>query len=155
MSDTLPNALYVGVGASIVAIGCLAYVGIENSGSRNISLALGTLAGRGAIIGHPGRIRTSGILAGTWASESGRAFRDWTCQIRQVRYASAMRASLLRTSLRLLTWVCVVLLAVVSLTPFEAIEAVRTDLPGQVEHIIAYAGSGAIAMAGYGLNWGT
>jgi VanZ family protein len=65
-----------------------------------------------------------------------------------------MRASLLRTSLRLLTWVCVVLLAVVSLTPFEAIEAVRTDLPGQVEHIIAYAGSGAIAMAGYGLNWG-
>jgi len=29
-----------------------------------------------------------------------------------------------------------------------------TDLPGQVEHIIAYAGSTAIAMAGYGLNRG-
>jgi VanZ family protein len=63
-----------------------------------------------------------------------------------------MRAGLLRTSLRFLTWVCVVLLAVLSLTPGEEIEPLRTDLPGQVEHIIAYAGSGAIAMAGYGLN---
>ena len=36
----------------------------------------------------------------------------------------------------------------------EEIEAVRTDLPGQIEHIIAYAGSTAIAMAGYGLNRG-
>ena len=65
-----------------------------------------------------------------------------------------MRAGLLRTTLRVLTWVCVVLLAVLSLTPGEEIEPVRTDLPGQVEHIIAYAGSGAIAMAGYGLNRG-
>jgi VanZ family protein len=31
---------------------------------------------------------------------------------------------------------------------------VRTDLPGQIEHIIAYAGSTAIAMAGYGQNRG-
>jgi VanZ family protein len=46
----------------------------------------------------------------------------------------------------------VVLLAVLSLTPGEEIEPLRTDLPGQVEHIIAYAGSTAIAMAGYGLN---
>ena len=65
-----------------------------------------------------------------------------------------MRAGLLRTTLRVLTWLCVVLLAVLSLTPGEEIEAVRTDLPGQVEHIIAYAGSTAIAMAGYGLNRG-
>jgi VanZ family protein len=65
-----------------------------------------------------------------------------------------MRAGLLRTSLRFLTWACVVLLAVLSLTPLEEIEVVRTDLPGQVEHIIAYAGSTAIAMAGYGLNRG-
>jgi VanZ family protein len=36
--------------------------------------------------------------------------------------------------------------------PLEEIEAVRTDLPGQVEHIIAYTGSTAVAMAGYGLN---
>jgi hypothetical protein len=63
-----------------------------------------------------------------------------------------MRADLLRTTLRVLTWVCVVLLAVLSLTPGEEIEPLRTDLPGQVEHIIAYAGSAAIAMAGYGLN---
>ena len=65
-----------------------------------------------------------------------------------------MRPGLLRATLRVLTWVCVVLLAVLSLTPGEEIEPLRTDLPGQVEHIIAYAGSGAIAMAGYGLNRG-
>ena len=65
-----------------------------------------------------------------------------------------MRAGLLRTSLRFLTWVCVVLLAVLSLTPMEEIQSVRTDLPSQVEHIIAYAGSTAIAMTGYGLNRG-
>jgi VanZ family protein len=29
---------------------------------------------------------------------------------------------------------------------------VRTGFPGQLEHFAAYAGSGAIAMAGYGLN---
>jgi VanZ family protein len=46
----------------------------------------------------------------------------------------------------------VVLLAALSLTPGEEIEPLRTELPSQVEHIIAYAGSAAIAMAGYGLN---
>jgi VanZ family protein len=51
-------------------------------------------------------------------------------------------------------WLCVVVVAVLSLTPGEKIEPLRTDLPGQVEHVIAYAGSGAIAMAGYGLNVG-
>jgi len=40
------------------------------------------------------------------------------------------------------------------LIPAEAIGLVRTDLPGQAEHIIAYAGSTAIATAGYGLNRG-
>ena len=65
-----------------------------------------------------------------------------------------MRPGPLRTTLRVLTWVCVVFLAVMSLTPGEEIEPLRTDLPGQVEHIIAYAGSGAIAMAGYGLHRG-
>ena len=65
-----------------------------------------------------------------------------------------MRPGLLRTSLRVLTWLCVVVLAVLSLTPGEEIEPLRTDLASQVEHIIAYAGSGAIAMAGYGLNRG-
>jgi VanZ family protein len=31
---------------------------------------------------------------------------------------------------------------------------VRTGLPGELEHFAAYAGSGAIAMAGYGLRRG-
>ena len=65
-----------------------------------------------------------------------------------------MRAGLVTTSLRLLTWCCVILLAVLSLTPGEEIEMVRTDLPGQVEHVIAYAGSTAIAMAAYALSRG-
>jgi VanZ family protein len=63
-----------------------------------------------------------------------------------------MRPGLIRTTLRVLAWLCVVVLAVLSLAPGEEIEPRRTDLPGQVEHIIAYAGSGAIAVAGYGLN---
>jgi hypothetical protein len=63
-----------------------------------------------------------------------------------------MRAGLLRTTLRVLTWLCVVVFAVLSLTPGEEIEPLRTDLPSQVEHIIAYASSAAIAMAGYGAN---
>jgi VanZ family protein len=65
-----------------------------------------------------------------------------------------MRAGLLRTSLRSLTWACVVVLAILSLLPSEDIETVRTDLPGEVEHIIAYAGASAVAMAGYGLSGG-
>ena len=65
-----------------------------------------------------------------------------------------MCPGLLRISLRFVTWACVVLLAVLSLMPLEQIEAVRTDLPGQVEHIIAYAGSTAVAVASYGLNAG-
>jgi VanZ family protein len=63
-----------------------------------------------------------------------------------------MRAGLLRISLRLLTWSCVVLLAFLSLLP--AHEMVRTDLPGQLEHFVAYAGSTAIAIAAYGLRGG-
>jgi VanZ family protein len=63
-----------------------------------------------------------------------------------------MRAGLLRTSLRFLTWVCVGLLAFLSLLPAQ--DMVRTGLPGQVEHFAAYAGSVAIAMAGYGLRRG-
>ena len=59
-----------------------------------------------------------------------------------------MRAGLLRTSLRFLTWVCVLL----SLLPGQ--DMVRTGFPGPLEHFAAYAGSGAIAMAGYGLNRG-
>jgi VanZ family protein len=61
-----------------------------------------------------------------------------------------MRAGLLRTSLRFLTWWCIGLLALLSLLPAE--DMARTGLPGEVEHFLAYAGSTAIAMAGYGLD---
>jgi VanZ family protein len=63
-----------------------------------------------------------------------------------------MRAGLLRTSLRFLTWACVVVLSFLSLLPAQ--DMVRTGLPGQLEHFAAYAGPGAIAVAGYGLNRG-
>ena len=63
-----------------------------------------------------------------------------------------MRASLLNTSLRVLTWGCVILLAILSLLPDQ--QMMRTGLPGRVEHFIAYAGSAAIAVAGYGATRG-
>src|SRR5262245_52476614 len=63
-----------------------------------------------------------------------------------------MRVCLAMISLRVLTWCCVVLLAVLSLLPAE--EMVRTEFPGQFEHFAAYAGSAAIAMAGYGRSRG-
>jgi VanZ family protein len=63
-----------------------------------------------------------------------------------------MLAKLTMRSIRLLTWFCVVLLAVLSLLPAQ--EMVRTGFPGRVEHIVAYAGSAAIAMAGYGARRG-
>ena len=34
-------------------------------------------------------------------------------------------------------------------------QMVRTGLPGRLEHFVAYAGSAAIAMAGYGASRGT
>ena len=58
-----------------------------------------------------------------------------------------MHTGLVNASLRVLTGCCVVLLAVLSLLPAEE---VRTGLPGRFEHFVAYAGSAAIAMAGYG-----
>ena len=64
-----------------------------------------------------------------------------------------MRANLLMTSLRVLTWCCVIILAVLSLLPAE--QMVRTGLPGRLEHFVAYAGSAAIAMAGYGAGRGS
>jgi hypothetical protein len=63
-----------------------------------------------------------------------------------------MPAGVPGTSIRFLTWVCVALLAILSLLPAQ--DMVRTGLPGELEHFAAYAGSGAIAMAGYGLERG-
>ena len=61
-----------------------------------------------------------------------------------------MRAGVLRTSLRFLTWCCVALLGFLSLLPAQHI--VRTGFPGEIEHFAAYAASAAIAIAAYGLN---
>ena len=63
-----------------------------------------------------------------------------------------MRIRLVMTSLRVLTWCCVILLAVLSLLPAQ--QMVRSGLPGRLEHFVAYAGSAAIAMAGYGASRG-
>src|SRR6266404_2237519 len=48
--------------------------------------------------------------------------------------------------------VTVGLLGLLSLLPGQ--DMVRTGFPGPLEHFAAYAGPGAIAMAGYGLNRG-
>jgi VanZ family protein len=61
-----------------------------------------------------------------------------------------IRAGLITKSLRLLTWFCVGLLAVLSLLPAQ--ELVRTSLPGQFEHFVAYAGTAVIATSGYGMG---
>ena len=53
-----------------------------------------------------------------------------------------------QTSFRILTWCCVILLAVLSLLPAQ--DMVRTGLPGEFEHFVAYVGSASIAVAGYG-----
>ena len=63
-----------------------------------------------------------------------------------------MRANLVMTSLRVLTWCCVIVLAILSLLPDQ--QMMRTGLPGRVEHFVAYAGSAAIAVAGYGATRG-
>jgi VanZ family protein len=54
------------------------------------------------------------------------------------------------TSSQHFAWCCVILLAALSLLPAQ--QMVRTGFPGRLEHFIAYAGSAAIAMAGYGLD---
>ena len=51
------------------------------------------------------------------------------------------------TLLRVLTWCCVVLLAVLSLLPAQ--EMVRTGLPGGLEHFVPYAGAAGVAAARY------
>jgi len=53
---------------------------------------------------------------------------------------------------RLLTWGCVVLLAVLSLTPGDYM--VRTGVPGDLEHFAAYFGTGLIASLGYSRSLG-
>jgi hypothetical protein len=75
----------------------------------------------------------------------------------------AMRASLVITVSRVLTWCGIIFLAVLSLLPGRALVALsllpamkmaRTVLPGPVEHFVAYAGVAAFAMVGYGSSQG-
>jgi VanZ family protein len=63
-----------------------------------------------------------------------------------------MRIGLIRPLCRVLACCCVIILGVLALLP--AAEMARTDLPGDVEHFIAYAGSAAIAMVGFGWTRG-
>jgi VanZ family protein len=67
------------------------------------------------------------------------------------------------TIFRVLTWCCVVGLAVLSLWPGKGLgflyvlpelNTMRIGLPGQLEHFIAYAGSAAVGIAGYGASRG-
>lgn len=64
-----------------------------------------------------------------------------------------MPASIIIASFRIGTWCCIVALAVLSLLPAD--EMIRTGFPGGAEHFVAYAGSAAIAMAGYGRRRGS
>src|SRR5215204_742451 len=54
-----------------------------------------------------------------------------------------------RLVLRVLAWLCVALIALLSLIP-QQMEA-RTGLPGSIEHAIAYAGTAALLRLGYPL----
>jgi len=49
---------------------------------------------------------------------------------------------------RWLTWACIGLLAILSLTPGDYM--VRTSAPGLLEHFVAYLGTSALASIGYG-----
>src|SRR5690348_7063678 len=51
------------------------------------------------------------------------------------------------SALRVITWGCVCLLALLSLLPAQ--EMVRTGAPGELEHFLAYAGSASLAISAY------
>jgi VanZ family protein len=59
-----------------------------------------------------------------------------------------MFAETLISALRALTWCCVCLLALLSLMPAQ--QMIRTGIPGELEHFLAYAGSALVATAAYG-----
>jgi hypothetical protein len=74
-----------------------------------------------------------------------------------------MRARLVSTSLCILAWCGVILLAILSFLPGQALAAVwllplmkimRAVLPATVEHFLAYAAVTAITMAAYGSSRG-
>jgi VanZ family protein len=58
------------------------------------------------------------------------------------------RQSSMERLFRWLTWACIGLLAILSLTPGDYM--VRTSAPGLLEHFVAYLGTSALASIGYG-----
>ena len=56
----------------------------------------------------------------------------------------------LQTIARYATWFCVGIIIILSLLPGSA--RPHTGFAGKIEHMIAYAGTGSIAMAGYRLR---
>jgi VanZ family protein len=93
--------------------------------------------------------RRAGLLAPVFSSSQPRADTTAATGVAKsplmYNVASMHRV---HTSFRILTGCCVVLLALLSLMPAQ--NMVRTGLPGQLEHFVAYAGSASIAVAGYG-----
>jgi len=59
-------------------------------------------------------------------------------------------ATRLQTIARYATWFCVGLIIILSLLPGSA--RPHTGFAGKIEHVIAYAGTGAISMVGYRLR---
>ena len=83
---------------------------------------------------------------GLWACDSNEAITMFVAMVRNSARMPSKRAAL-EWLFRLLTWVCIALLTVLSLTPGDYM--VRTAAPGDLEHFVAYLGTGAIAFLGY------
>ncbi len=97
-----------------------------------------------------GRCTTPWLHSGQTSNIAKRLAAAGLAECAMVANPVPMRSGLLRTTLCFLTWCCVALLAFLSLLPAQ--DMARTGFPGEVEHFAAYAGSAAIAVAGYGLN---
>ena len=91
----------------------------------------------------------------TYLAPHGRTARA-VCQCRTTVGAGEKvkrnRTVVMIISLRVVTWCCVLGLAILSLLPAQ--DMVGTGFPRRVEHFIAYAGPAGIAMAGYGATQG-
>src|SRR5918993_1325405 len=61
----------------------------------------------------------------------------------------------MRMLLRTASWVCLGLITILSLLPHQIEAGTRTALPGQIEHVIAYAGTATLFALAYpnGSRW--
>ncbi len=55
-----------------------------------------------------------------------------------------LQSRTMATLLLVASWACVGLITILSLLPHEIAAEVRTGLLGQIEHVIAYAGTAAL-----------